>query len=216
VLTERPTRKVKLTKKRKPREYTPEERAARSERMRQLNAAGGMSRKKGSKYPHGATNAVIPRTPENAAKICDMIIQGMSLTAIGHAMGANSHTTILMWVAQDAEFEAQYRRAKEAQADAFGEQIIGIADDVSADHVTRVGRDGKEYRAVDNEAVLRSRLRVDARFRMMAHMAPRRYGPKVDHQHSGEVIVRTTMYGDAPAPAPARYIDVTPTTEEGE
>jgi hypothetical protein len=123
------------------------------------------------------------RTPENALRICELIIQGMNLDDIGKAIGANGRSTILMWVAQDAEFEAMYRRAKAAQADALGEDIIAIADDGRNDLMTVTGAHGKEYEITNREVVLRSKLRVDSRFRLMAALAPKRYGQKIEVEH---------------------------------
>ena len=120
------------------------------------------------------------RTPENAARICEMIVTGETLDAAAKAIGANSRTTILMWVAQDAEFEAMYRRAKTAQADAMAEQIIAIADDAGGDWKVVDGGNGA---IVDREAVLRSKLRVETRLKLMASFAPKRYGAKVEVEH---------------------------------
>lgn len=127
---------------------------------------------------------VIARTPENASRICEMIVAGdKNLDAIAKEMGAASRTTILMWVAADPEFEAMYRRAKAAQADAMAEDILPIADDGSNDMMTVTGAQGKEYEIVNKEVVLRSRLRVEARFKLMAQMAPKRYGQRVEVEH---------------------------------
>lgn len=135
--------------------------------------------------PGGAWSPKIARTPENAARICEMIIAGdRSLDAIGKEMGANGRSTILMWVAQDPEFEALYRRAKAAQADALADDILDIADAAANDIKTVTGAMGKEYEIVDKEVVLRSRLRVESRFKLMGMMAPKRYGAKVEVEHA--------------------------------
>ncbi len=161
----------------------------------------------------GGLPTVIPRTPENAARICEMIVSDtMSIDAIAKEMGANGKSTIFMWIAADPVFAEQYRQAKAAQAEVYADEILGIADDGSNDWEERVGRMGTPYRALNTEAVLRSRLRVDTRFRLMEKMAVRRYGPKVDHEHSGEITIRTTRYGDSAEVEALRpaYIDVTP------
>ncbi len=132
----------------------------------------------------GGLPTVIPRTPENAARICEMIVAGdKSLDAIAKEFGANGKSTILMWVAADAAFEAMYRRAKVAQADALAEDIKEIADDGSNDMMTVTGAMGKEYEIVNKEVVLRSKLRVETRFRLMAAYAPKRYGTKIEVEH---------------------------------
>ena len=161
--------------------------------------------------PGGAWSPKIPRTPENAARICEMLIGGeMNLDQIAKSMGAAGRSTILMWVAQDQEFQAMYRQAREHQAEAFADELLSIADDSANDMMTVRGAMGKEYEIVNKEVVLRSRLRIDARLRLMASFAPKRYGTKVDHEHSGEVTFKLVRYGDAIAELPAAYIDAKP------
>lgn len=140
-----------------------------AEIMRRVNKA-----LKGKKRPW----AKIARNAENAARICDGIIEGKTLTQIARDMGASGHSTILMWVAQDPDFAEQYRLAKAAQADHFAEEIVEIADDSRNDWMEREG-----YKVVDHEAVNRSRLRVDTRMKLMVAYAPKRYGTKIEHEH---------------------------------
>lgn len=156
--------------------------------------------------------AAIARTAENAAYICARIVEGAKLDTIAQELGGKGHSTILMWVAADPAFNEQYRAARMLQADAFAEQVLTIADDGSNDYETRQGRFG-DYQAVNVEAVMRSKLRVETRFRLMAAYAPKRYGPKIDHEHSGELTIRTTRYGDSleVEAIKASYVDVTPT-----
>jgi hypothetical protein len=141
-------------------------------------------RAKGSKYPHGATYIRIARNKRNARKICERIVQGMTLKQIAVEMGAAHHSTILMWVAQDPDFAEQYRLAKQAQADHFAEEIIEIADDGSNDWMEREKANGETYQLVDYEAVNRSKLRVETRLKLMRAYAPRRFGDKVEVEHS--------------------------------
>lgn len=130
-----------------------------------------------------ATGQESLRTSENAQRICEGVIQGRKLWEIAVEIGWRSHASILMWVAQDPEFEAAFRRAKVAWADAMAEEIIDIADNDSQDWIKRVGRRGQEYEVPNKEVVMRSRLRIDARLKMMAAYAPHRYGQKVEVEH---------------------------------
>ena len=67
-------------------------------------------------------------------------------------------------------------RKCEAQADYLAEEILEIADDGKNDWVER--QDGSA--AVNNEAVQRSRLRVDARKWLMSKLMPKKYGEKLE------------------------------------
>lgn len=132
-------------------------------------------------------NQIIVRNSENAAIICEKIVQGMALRQIARDLGASHASTIHMWIAQDADFAEQYRLAKQAQADVFAEECIEIADDGSNDWMEREGKAVPNY-----EIANRSKLRVETRMKLMRVYAPRRFGNVVAHEHSGEVAVNVS------------------------
>jgi hypothetical protein len=115
-----------------------------------------------------------------AAKICRRLAEGESLRAICADKAMPSAETVRRWLLDNEDFCAQYVRAREVQADRFAEEILEIADDASGDWA--VDKDGKK--TLDHEHVQRSRLRVDTRKWLMARMAPKKYGDKL--QHTGE------------------------------
>ena len=100
-----------------------------------------------------------------------------------------SAETVRRWLLDNEDFCAQYVRAREVQADRFAEEILEIADDASDDWT--VGEGGKK--AVDHEHVQRSRLRVDTRKWLMARMAPKKYGDKLQHTGEGGGPIRTEV-----------------------
>ena len=114
------------------------------------------------------------RSPETAAKVCELIAQGYTLRQIAKECGAKTSSVITLWTLEDDDFAAQYARAKVRQADHFAEEIREIADEGKNDWMEREG-----YKTPDHELVARSRLRVDARKWLMAKMAPKRYGDTV-------------------------------------
>ena len=63
-----------------------------------------------------------------------------------------------------------------------------IADDSTNDWVeTKFGPQ------LNREAIERTRLRIDARKWMMARILPKKYGDKLDLNHSGEVAVKRVV-----------------------
>jgi hypothetical protein len=72
------------------------------------------------------------------------------------------------------DFRQQYVQARETRTDLLAEQILDIADDGGQDW----HEDSKGKKKLDREAVLRSRLRVDARQWQMARLDPRLWGDK--------------------------------------
>ena len=119
--------------------------------------------------------------------ICQRIAEGESLRSICRDDAMPVKQTVLNWLndPKRSEFVAQYTRARVAQADHFAEEILEIADDGVND--TYVKEDGTEI--VNHDHIARSRLRVDSRKWLMSKMAPKKYGDKLDLEHSGGVKV---------------------------
>lgn len=130
-------------------------------------------------------------TSELAAAICDRLATGESLRAICSEDAMPCKATIFIWLSRHAEFLDQYARAREAQADFLAEEIIEIADDGSRDYTEKV-IDGRTTLVVDHDHIQRSRLRVDARKWAASKMAPKKYGERIQAEHSGAVDVGLT------------------------
>jgi hypothetical protein len=122
---------------------------------------------------------------ELAAEICARLTEGEPLVKICRDEHIPSTTTVYRWLATNEPFRDLYARAREDQADTLADQIIDIADENPA---TIVGEeDGKEVVRVDSAAIAHQRLRVDARKWIAAKLKPKKYGERVDHDHSGEI-----------------------------
>lgn len=82
------------------------------------------------------------------------------------------------------EFQQQYARAKQLQADILVEEILEISDDSSNDTIHTEKGDFE-----DKEWTNRSRLRVDSRKWLASKLLPKVYGDKIEHDHKmGDVI----------------------------
>lgn len=94
--------------------------------------------------------------------------------------------TVLKWLATLPEFVTQYAHAREAQADAYADEIADIADDATNDWMEKFGKDGTAIGyQVDQEAINRSRLRVDARKWIASKLKPKKYGEKISTELTG-------------------------------
>ncbi len=126
-------------------------------------------------------------TEEVAAAILDHLTEGQSLRAICRAEGMPSAATWLRWVAADPELVRAYKLARELQADAIFDDVLEIADDARNDWMERHGQGGEgQGWALNGDHVRRSALRVDARKWMLARMAPKKYGDKLQLDGDGE------------------------------
>jgi hypothetical protein len=131
---------------------------------------------------------------EKADAICERLADGESLRTICSEEGMPSKTTVFRWLADNEQFRDQYARAREAQADAIFDDILSIADDGRNDWMVR--KFGDDERWVENgEALRRSALRIDARKWMAGKLRPKKYGDKLDVEHSGVVELNVTYGG---------------------
>lgn len=105
-------------------------------------------------------------TPEVASAICDKIAEGESLRAICAADDMPDRTTVRRWLSQNEDFRLQYAHAREEQADFYADEIVDIADEAEDAQIAR--------------------LRVDARKWKASKLAPKKYGDRTTHEHTGE------------------------------
>lgn len=124
---------------------------------------------------------------ETAERICAELAMGKSLRTVLKLPGMPVMSTVFKWLSQQEEFAKQYARAKQESADAMAEEILDISDDGANDYMT-VTKGDTDYKVVNNEAIQRSRLRVETRKWLMAKMKPKIYGDKLDMTSGGEKL----------------------------
>ena len=97
--------------------------------------------------------------------------------------GLMSKSTFYQIVDSDIKYENQYARACEDREENIFEDILVIADDTSYDKFV----DDNGIERTDNEAIQRSRLRIDARKWMLGKMRPKKYGDKLNVDQKTEL-----------------------------
>ncbi|WP_425280324.1 hypothetical protein [Sinorhizobium fredii] len=120
---------------------------------------------------------------ETREQILEKLSIGKSLREICSAEGMPSESLARKWVMQDEDFGAQYARAREAGMEALADEILQIADSQEGDILKT--EDGREI--VNHDAIQRARLRVDTRKWLMSKIAPKKYGDRLDLNHSGSI-----------------------------
>lgn len=100
-------------------------------------------------------------------RVCLEITEGKSLRSICEADDMPSAETIRVWLIEDGDFSAQYTRAREEQADFYADEIIDIADTAKDANLAR--------------------LQIDARKWKASKLQPKKYGDKIDLNHSGAI-----------------------------
>lgn len=125
-------------------------------------------------------------------KIILEMISGRSLKSILRDDNMPCLNTFYKWIEADEEKMNHYARAIKIRADFLFEEIIEIADEDSGD--IKLNALGEE--TLNGEFVQRSRLKVDARKWVVAKMNPKKYGEKldIDHTTKGEKIESVTVF----------------------
>jgi len=131
-------------------------------------------------------------TTKTADIICQRISDGQSLREICRNDDMPDKATVMRWLGNEKQsaFRDQYARARDAQVDHFAEEILEISDDGSNDWMERKLPNGEATEVINHEHIARSKLRVDARKWLMSKMAPKKYGDKLDLEHSGAVEIK--------------------------
>ena len=106
--------------------------------------------------------------------ICSRLAVGESLNRICKDADMPAMSTVFGWLSKYPEFLEKYTRAREAQAETHADRIIEIADDADID-------------------AHHKRIMVDARKWVASKLKPKRYGDKLDLDHSGNVGLTVTV-----------------------
>lgn len=122
---------------------------------------------------------------EIVTAICIRLMGGESLKSITSEDDMPSQATVYKWLLERPEFVEKYERARELQADTLADETLDIADDGRNDWVLSRNDDGAEIYRVNGEHIQRSRLRIDQRKWFAGKIAPKKYGDKQQHEHSG-------------------------------
>lgn len=138
------------------------------------------------------TKPVIGRPPtvlsiEVLNEICLRMFNGESQRSICRDPHMPGRDKVNKELVENSTFAAAYARAREGLYQTWADEILEISDDGTTDFITKVGRNGHEYEAVDQEHIQRSRLRVDSRKWLLSRLLPKVYGDKVEQVQSGEV-----------------------------
>ena len=126
-------------------------------------------------------------SPELFTELCDRIAEGHSLRQVCKAADMPVKSSVLRWLGEKPELRAQYALAHDMQHDTLADEIIEIADDGSLDTIPGTNKHGVEVQVSNPANVQRDRLRVDARKWSLSKLAPKKYGDKIEHEHTGEV-----------------------------
>jgi transposase-like protein len=124
--------------------------------------------------------------------ICERLAAGESMRSISRDENMPACSTMFKWLREHEEFSEQYAIAKEESADALVEDMLDIADNQVEQPLVIDGKpllddNGKPILIKDAVSVNHARLRVDTRKWAASKLKPKKYGDKIQTEHSGQV-----------------------------
>ena len=121
-----------------------------------------------------------------AMKLCAELMKKRSLASVCKDPGMPSTATVCAWLANPKfeEFQREYYKARRVAAELYIDEIFEIADDTEHDWKPTFNKAGdiKGWKP-DNEAIQRSRVKIDIRKWYASKMIPRMYGENMDITH---------------------------------
>jgi len=130
-------------------------------------------------YPNKPTGRATTYTPATAELIAARLADGETLSQICRTPGMPRRQTVHQWRMRIPAFNDLYMRAREIGMESMSDDMLVIADDDAGDLLA----DGSPNSA----NVQRARLQVDTRKFLLAKLAPKVYGDRVEVEHSGTV-----------------------------
>jgi hypothetical protein len=128
-----------------------------------------------------------------AAYVCEHLAEGKSLREICRERRETDPTfpaesTVRSWVVDDINgFAAQYARARDIGLDCLADEIREISDTPVIGETETTKEWGTEVKKGD--MLEHRRLQVDSRKWYLSKLAPKRYGDRIAHEHSGEMTI---------------------------
>lgn len=95
-------------------------------------------------------------------------------------------STVFVWLTKRKDFQDQYTRAREAQVEAFYDDLTEIADDATNDWMERELKSGAIIEVPNHEHISRSKLRAEVRMWALSKMQPKKYGNKNFQEITGK------------------------------
>jgi hypothetical protein len=142
--------------------------------------------KRRKKPPRGKRGRPSIYNASLGATICERLAAGEPLRAICRDTGMPAEATVRLW-GHDAKhvFSAQYARARELGFWAMADEMLEIADDARNDWMEKTTKSGKTITVLNEEAISRSRLRIDARKWLISKALPKDFGERLAAEISG-------------------------------
>lgn len=131
--------------------------------------------------PKNKTGRPTKYSPELVETICVRLSLGESLRTICKDEDMPAQSQVYVWLNRHPEFQEQYTRAREEQAESHADEIVAIADE-TPETVPVYDKEGNLLRIdISSAYVAWQKQRIDARKWNAAKQRPKKYGDRVTH-----------------------------------
>jgi len=129
-------------------------------------------------------------------EIHEWIESGKTLRAYCRQDGKPSYGLVYDWLEEDAKTQDKTESSRFARARDLGEQqllqeCLEIADTPQVGEIVTLKPEGKEIKKAD--MIEHRKLRIETRLKLLAKWNPKKYGEKIDLNHSGEVAIKRVI-----------------------
>lgn len=133
-------------------------------------------------------------TPALADEIIERVSNGETLTFVCVSNPKMpTRKCVYDWLQGNEEFMLRFARARDEGADAIAEEALSIANTPLEGLIEKSGPDGT---TITREDMLgHRRLQVETRLKLLAKWSPKKYGDKIDVEHSGNLDIKVTIGG---------------------
>lgn len=125
-------------------------------------------------------------SPKLADIICGLIATGLSVKKVCEKPGMPCPRAIFNWLRTNETFRGLYEKAKEASADCLSDEMLDIADNASNDWMENNSEKSEGW-LLNGDHIQRDKLRIETRKWLASKLKPKKYGDKIDVEHSGEI-----------------------------
>jgi len=132
-------------------------------------------------------------------QICEQIETGRSLRSIlKEDDNMPSSSTFFIWLKEDALKSKRYELATDLRTDILFDEIIEIAYNVEEGTTTKETERGVEITTGD--MLGHRRLKIDVLKWSLSKLNPKKYGEKIQQEHSGELTTNVISLGNGIKP----------------
>lgn len=131
---------------------------------------------------------------EQLARIFAAVAEGRALSRVlREDAGLPSHSEFWRWHMEDEAIRDNLARARQNGVEALLDEALDIADNPMEGETVTCGPDGTTTKRED--MLGHRKLQIETRIKRAQMMAPRKYGPKLDLEHSGGLAVNVVNIG---------------------